>query len=78
MPIYENDEANEILLGRGLLSDAIFSLREGVDKQIDDENLTKKSRFLLLRIRNLASKLNALEKEYRSTLFKYEYEMKEI
>ena len=78
MAIYENDEADEILLGQGLLSDTIFSLREGVDKQIDDENLTKKGRFLLLRIKNLASKLNALEKEYRSTLFEYEHEMKEI
>ncbi|MBW2037032.1 MAG: hypothetical protein JRI41_06080 [Deltaproteobacteria bacterium] len=70
--MYENDEKDPILLGQGLLADAIFSFREGVGELIDDERLTVKGRALLERIRDLASKLNALEKRYRSTLREYE------
>ena len=76
MSIYENDEANEILLGRGLLSDAIISLRRGVEGWIETyDSLTKESLALMARIRSMADELDAIEKRYRSTLFEYEESM---
>lgn len=71
--MYENDEQDSILLGQGLLSDAISYFREGVLEVIADEHLTEDGRLLLERIKSLASKLDTLEKQYRSTLFEYEH-----
>lgn len=77
MAIYENDEEDEILLGQGLLSDAIISLKKRTEGHLDSDFLTKKGLTLMAQIRSMADDLDAIEKKYRSVLFEYEHEMKE-
>ena len=75
--MYENDEEDEILLGQGLLSDAIISLRSGIESCPEAyDSLTQEGLALMARIRSMADELNVIEKRYQSTLYEYEHEMK--
>ena len=77
MAIYENDEEDEILLGQGLLSDAIISLRRGVKGWTETyDTLTQEALALMARICSMADELNVIEKKYQSILYEYEHEMK--
>lgn len=69
--MYENDEEDEILLGWGLLTDAIISFRNGVKVLLEDCP-TESGQEHLLRIKALAGELDSIEKRYSSTLYHYE------